>query len=111
MGQIIELVIKIPEEEYDECIMQVKMIEQEGIYYESSNYTLKKYITNGTPLPKGHGRLGDLDELEKDIINGIRSGNYEEGYEQYGHINNMDDCVECVKFAPTVIEADKAENE
>jgi hypothetical protein len=64
-------------------------------------------IKEGTPLPKGHGRLGDLDTLEKEIINGIKAGNYEEGYEEYEHINNIDDCVECIKYAPTIIEADE----
>lgn len=63
-------------------------------------------IKNGTPLPKGHGRLGDLDELEKEMINGIKAGNYEEGYEQYGNINNIDDCVDCVRNADTLIEGD-----
>jgi hypothetical protein len=58
-------------------------------------------------LPKGCGRLGDLDAVETEMINGIKAGNYEEGYETYGHINNMDDCVECVRFAPTIIEAEK----
>ena len=66
-------------------------------------------VKEGTPLPKGHGRLGDLDALEKEIVNGIKAGNYEEGYETFAHINNMDDCVECVKYADTIIEADKEE--
>jgi len=95
----IELVVKIPERLWTKQLTVDNYIE------------VVNAVANGTPLPKGHGRLGDLDELEKDIINGIRSGNYEEGYEQYGHINNMDDCVECVKFAPTIIEADKTESE
>lgn len=30
---------------------------------------LVEAIQNGTPLPKGHGRLGDLDELEQRISN------------------------------------------
>ena len=57
-------------------------------------------------LPKGHGRIGDLDALEKEIINGINAGNFEEGCEAFAHINNMDDCIECVKYADTIIEAD-----
>lgn len=61
----------------------------------------------GTPLPKGHGRLGDLDALETEMVNGIKAGNYEEGYETFAHINDIDDCVECVKYADTIIEADK----
>lgn len=63
-------------------------------------------IKNGTPLPKKHGRLGDLDALEKEMINGIKAGNYEEGYEIFAHINDMDDCLECVKYAQAIIEAD-----
>ena len=66
-------------------------------------------IRTGTPLPEHHGRLGDLDALEKEIINGIKAGNYEEGYERYQNINNIDDCVECVRFADTIIEGSDSE--
>lgn len=62
-------------------------------------------IRNGTPLPEHHGRLGDLDKLYTEMNNGIKAGNYEDGYESYGHINDMDDCLECVKYADTIIEA------
>ena len=64
-------------------------------------------ILNGTVLPKGHGRLGDLDALYEDVTNGIKAGNYEEGYEGYGNINDMDDIVDAIKYAPTVIEANR----
>ena len=57
-------------------------------------------------LPEKHGDLIDRDAVTKEMINGIRAGNYEEGYEKYPNINNMDDCVECVKYADTVIEAE-----
>lgn len=63
-------------------------------------------IANGTPLPKGHGRLGDLDALKVEMSNGIKAGLMIEGYESYSNINDMDDCLECVKYAPTIIEAD-----
>jgi len=52
----IELVIKIPEEKFS--IIRNKMYC--GIY----DSDLYKAIANGTPLPKGHGRLID----EKDIL-------------------------------------------
>lgn len=74
----------------------------DATYYEIT-------IANGTPLPKGHGRLGDLDALEKEMIGGIRAGNFEEGYETFTHINDMNDCVECVRFADTIIEADNTD--
>ena len=62
-------------------------------------------------LPKGHGRLGDLDALYSDISNGIKAGNYEEGYEEYGHINNVDDVLETIKYADAIIEANKEADE
>ena len=92
----IELVVKISEEDYD------------IIKNYTSPITWAEYlIKNGIPLPKGHGRLGDLDALEQEMINGIKAGNYEDGYDNYPHINNTDDCVECVRYADTIIEADR----
>ena len=38
-------------------------------------------------LPESHGRLIDADELIAEMINGIRAGNLEEGYEGYQNIN------------------------
>jgi len=95
----IKLVIKI-DEEYLENI-------KERVKDGDIDYEPWVAIANGIPLPKGHGRLGDLDALEKEMTNGINAGNYEEGYESFAHINDMDDCVECVKYADTIIEADK----
>lgn len=66
-------------------------------------------IANGTPLPKGHGRLGDLDKLANEVSalkdNWNRYGNeYESGrYESYDYT------VDSIEDAPTIIEADKGE--
>jgi len=52
----IELVIKIPEEMYEASqIIDVK--------YEDTVQIPLEVITNGTPLPKGHGTLIDSDKL------------------------------------------------
>lgn len=40
--------------------------------------------------------------LLEEIENGIKAGNYEEGYEEYPHINDMDDIIECIKYADSV---------
>ena len=45
--------------------------------------------------------------LEKAKVNGSKAGKYEEGYEKYEHINSMDDCVDAVQYADTIVEADK----
>lgn len=95
-----KLVIDIHEKDY-----------QSVMYSNHVPYGVVCAIMNGTPLPKGHGRLGDLDALETEMVNGIKAGNYEEGYETFAHINDIDDCVECVKYADTIIEADKESEE
>lgn len=91
------VLINIPEEQYE-------MIQNISNFISADANQL---IRDGIPLPKGHGDLVDRDALEKEIVNGIKAGNYEEGYETFAHINDMDDCIECVKYADTIIEADK----
>ena len=63
-------------------------------------------VRDGIPPPKGHGRLIDASKLKVELECGIRAGNYEKGYEKYAHINSMDDCVDAVEYADTIIEAD-----
>lgn len=92
-----QIVIDIPNWLYNAMLEH-----KEPIYSQS----LAEAVRDGTPLPE-HGRLGDLDALYKDVSNGIKAGNYIEGYEDYGHINNMDDCLEAIKYAETVIPATK----
>lgn len=54
----IELVIKIPEEEYKNiCLMS-----KDGI-----GMALYDWIANGTPLPKGHDKLIDVKDLREQI--------------------------------------------
>ena len=78
----IELVIKIPEEIYQNY---------RKVWQKRRGSVPESCIAFGTPLPKGHGRLIDADALMRD----------------YGNpdieilLNNMD----------TIIEADKAESE
>ena len=54
-----------------------------------------------------HGRLGDLDALYEEISNGNKAYNGIEGYDgEYPNIANVDDCLEAIKYADTVIEAE-----
>ena len=55
----IELVIKIPEELYEAYKDRPPMLGDAGIDM------IAQSIANGVPLPKGHGRLIDTDELKK----------------------------------------------
>lgn len=61
-----------------------------------ARYKLVNWIKNGTPLPKGHGRLIDADAFTQSICT----------YQQTG----CGDCKHslcCPENAPTIIEADK----
>jgi hypothetical protein len=55
-------------------------------------------IANGVPLPKGHGRLVDANEIDNNIYDLTRSMDL-----NYGQIS------EVVDTAPTIIEADRSE--
>ena len=87
----IELVIKVPEEDY---LTFSKLSEKEKVnkltYYE-------KMIAYGKPLPKKHGRLIDADKLEY-----IKNDRPDEIGYHYIRKYNID-------YAQTIIEADKGE--
>lgn len=72
-----KLIIDIPEEAYKKMINGDLPI-----------YMAYKYVKNGTPLPKGHGRLIDADNIDNHII---------------GHVDT--------RSCPTIIEADKESEE
>ena len=97
----IEVVVKIPDNVFK------RLVAGEVKYGGITARNIFNLVKKGTPLPKGHGRLGDLDALETEMVNGIHAGNYEEGYETFSHIVDMDDCVDCVRYTDTIIEADK----
>ena len=81
----IELVIKIPEVFYGYCKAQKDAIE------------IQLAVKNGIPLPKGHGRLGDLDALREEVSSwGMND------YEPSDFIDEID-------RAATIIEAESEE--
>lgn len=84
----IEVAIKILEEEYEMIVNS----EDCGLH------TLTRAIARGTILPKGHGRIGDLDALRCENTD----------FDTYNDYCTMFDEIEA---AETIIEADKLENE
>lgn len=85
----IELVIKMPKEQYS-LIMQSH---RSGVERFIDKETMMYAIKNGTPLPKGHGRLKDIDKI---INDGISKG--------------FCDWYNEMKCADTIIEVDKDGN-
>lgn len=93
----IELVIKIPEEEYRWIIKSDEIVFADVASKECMLHAIK----SGTPLPKGHGNLIDRDALEYEIAS-------IEGYSEYDY-----ECVarEDIEQAPIIIKADTEEKE
>ena len=100
-----EIVIDIPKEMYSDIKDNSRfMLDYCDIVAEA--------IANGTPLPKGHGRLIDADMLLSEI------GELKQSPWYHADINGSylvrKDAVEmiedlCVRNAPTIIEKDKGE--
>ena len=101
----IELVIKIPEEQYNMIfggrIMEIVVNIPSEMYNDIksgkdgySNY-VHTAIRNGTPLPEGHGKLVDLDQMCDDYWDG----------------NHMEIHSEDLKNIKTIIDADTEDKE
>ena len=91
-----QIVIDIPEQVYNALI--------ETGNYGYYRFDAKKAIKNGTPLPKGHGRLIDAEALDMKRIDYIVDG----------YANDKDDCKEfgmMIILAPTLVEADGGDAE
>ena len=84
-----QIVIDISEKDYQTLKKKDKFDAMYLDYYE-------KLIVYGIPLPKGHGRLVDADEIDNNIYDLTRSMDL-----NYGQIS------EVVDTAPTIIEADR----
>lgn len=84
----IELVVKISEETY-------KILKN----YTAPMPWAEHLIKNGTPLPKGHGKLGDLDALREEVSSW--------GMNDY----EPSDFIDVIDQADTIIKADKSEND
>lgn len=90
-----ELVINIPEELKNKIDNANEDNYRTYIWWFET--TLYCAIKNGTPLPKGHGRLGDLDAL-RDEVSSWGINDYE-----------PEDFIEEIDRADAIIEADKEE--
>lgn len=83
-----EIIIKIDDERYKD-IQRIAEVQLDRGRFQ----TAEQVIANGTPLPKGHGRLIDADAFGKELHR------YTEAPYQYA--------LKVFNDAPTIIEADK----
>lgn len=95
----IELVIKIPKELYEAYKGRPSMLGDAGMDM------IAQAVANGTPIPKNHGRIGDLDAVMNDICNSINEmtkiGIGVDGEYLWGKLNDA------IDNAQTIISADR----
>ena len=91
-----QVVINVSEARFRD-IQRIAEVQLESNHFK----TAEQIIANGTPLPKGHGRLIDADRtaLLSDLF----------CYTKYTGIDEApyEDATKALEFAPTIIEADK----
>lgn len=93
--ETVDVVIRLPKEQYNNILNKGQVIALSG--YE-------KMIGKGTVLPKGHGKLVDIDEICKQVeMKGFLEQNEM-------HLVTIDRVKEALSIAETIIEADNAEN-
>ena len=82
-----EIVIKIPDEAYQ------RLLEEQHL---PNRIDLEYFIVHSTPLPKGHGRLLQ----EQDVIKSL-----------FDYVDGKKTIGQCVEDTKAIIEADKEQEE
>ena len=93
-----QIVIDIPEDEYN--------IAKYGQYGNINIDIVRKALANGTPLPKGHGRLIDENKLLENLK---ESANHHANNSREESLLYRDRVI--VMEQPTIIDADKESEE
>lgn len=92
-----KIVIDIPEDLYKGIERRDGALETEYVCDE-----LMKAVDNGTPLPKGHGRLIDADKVVTEA---------KERMKYPANHKYMECVIAHMELAPTIIEAERTESE
>ena len=99
-----KIVIDIPEEEYNTG----QLLQYFGCYSNK----LDSVIYNGTPLPKGHGRLGDLDALEeyfRNVRKELKASDYKNGTEFFVRDEMLLNVQQFIHLCDAIIEGSDSE--
>lgn len=102
-----QIVINVPEESYEFA----KECKSKGSSKHSWNLSHDKIvlmIANGTPLPKGHGKLVDVNSIPEEDKDITVKGLLHPGTIAYAGAINLE---QYINGLPTIIEADKRESE
>ena len=91
-----QLIIDIPEEEYK----WIKKSDKTVFADVASKECMLNAIKNGTPLPKGHGELKDINAIKQKLMIWDYKVNAIPNY-----------AWKCIEDAPIIIEADKEDSD
>lgn len=91
-----KIVIDIPEELYEAYKDRPPMLGDVGMDM------IAQSIANGTPLPKGHGRIKDIDAFITKVKADRKHSIYLRSWTADDVLNALDN-----SYAPTIIKADK----
>lgn len=94
-----KIVIDIPED----IFVSENFVKYFGVW----SFKLQDTIENGIPLPKGHGRIGDLDKIKKEMQNYYDDCAKTSEYTRLG----FETAMAVVEDAQIIIETDKEEEE
>lgn len=89
-----KIVIEIDDARFKD-IRRIACVQLENYHFK----TVEQIIANGTPLPKGHGRLIDADELYEQEMPAIKKDGV-----VYIKLSTLQDLID---DAPTIIEAEQ----
>jgi hypothetical protein len=105
----VELVIKISEEIYKRILPYKDLPIISNLANDFPE--IIHAIANGVPIPKGHGKIGDLDKLKANIeaYRDIYDHNGDD-YE-FGKYTAYDMSIDAIDEAPTIIEVDRSEED
>ena len=93
-----QIVIDIPERTYE----QLKFLREQG--FDGFETIIDKAVANGTPLPKGHGRVIDYGYVVDAIDDWINA-------EEYNYTNATDYLRNRIRNVPTIIDAESEDKE
>ncbi len=96
-----QIVINICKDDFEEICIQARMVEDTGSLFGR----IRKAISHGTPIPKWHGRLIDGDALLEPFVQ------HQKDYSNIAINLNFDRFKAIIEANPTIIEADRSEEE
>jgi hypothetical protein len=115
-----QIVIDIPKDDFEK-IKNISFVENtETMLHQSSEdrkgtmmlFRVMDAIKEGTPLPKGHGRLGDLDALEeyfRNVRKELKASDYKNGIEFFVRDEMLLNVQQFIHLCDAIIEGSDSE--